>query len=1019
MSYSSYPVLQRLKTFLKIYPAEGRLVLLLVGMMMAATVGSSIGGASVDALFIKQFDTSRLPYIYIIMGIANFINLLLIAGLSGNISRSRLYTGLPIFMALILIGARVILSFKLSWFYPTLYVGKEVLTALQSVFVWGMAGAMLDARQAKRLYPLLTAGSIAGATLGSFSTPGLVALFHSENLLIAWVIALIAATIFVTRLIRWEKDKAKSESVFIAQTKNTSGGISGLFEEISQGYRYVRKSPLMGWWSLASILLAVLWFSLLLPFQRSVSIQYPNADDLTSFLGLFTGVQTILALLISLFLSNRLFARFGLLNMLVVFVFIYAGGFTSLLFFPAFSVVIAARLIKLIWANSVIDPAWNAVYNAIPIERRDQTRSFVNAVPGQAGIIISGLLLVAGDNILTPQYLYLIGLIFSIFAILVIRKCRSAYLEALSDALRNGDAAVFVNQGGSADGFQAEAESIEVILSSLNSKDAGTRRISAEILGQIRGDQSHMALIETLKDKDVDVCIAALHSLTSFESLADLKPVTALLKSPHPEIRQHAIDVLHKFGSDNKNAVTAIHGHLTDEDPSVRGRAAVAVALSGDKDSVEKVLTQMASSRKADMRVEAIRAIGQCWSVFQESKSIKSSFAKALSDPEPAVRAEAMSGLNDSPVEFFPYFLKALGDEDAGVRKSAALAVSRFGEPVLEILCKQLNDPHFEDAALIALDQMPVKSVEALLREYITNKVELAMRDRDLANSIRSNRNIERSNLLISTFQAHARRQAIFALRAMDLLIDNETITLAIKNIEKHKQLAYAFEALETLPDTDLVRPLVRLWERTGTTTMNDNFPWEEALVDGDAWIRACTAFAISPQKHIDLLEKLAKSDPDELVRETAKYTLAGGTMKTLKTLPMMERILFLQRIPLFAEMSPADLKKVASVAMEKFFPEGDYLAHKGDAGHEMFIVISGQLLVISETGDEIARTSPGGYAGEMAILSQEPRSASLLAREDVRVLCIGQKEFEEILRERPDASLAVIRELCSRLRKM
>jgi CRP-like cAMP-binding protein len=53
-----------------------------------------------------------------------------------------------------------------------------------------------------------------------------------------------------------------------------------------------------------------------------------------------------------------------------------------------------------------------------------------------------------------------------------------------------------------------------------------------------------------------------------------------------------------------------------------------------------------------------------------------------------------------------------------------------------------------------------------------------------------------------------------------------------------------------------------------------------------------------------------------------------------------------------------------------------------------------------------------------MAILSQEPRSASLLAKGDVRVLSIGQKEFEEILRERPDASLAVIRELCSRLRK-
>jgi len=117
--------------------------------------------------------------------------------------------------------------------------------------------------------------------------------------------------------------------------------------------------------------------------------------------------------------------------------------------------------------------------------------------------------------------------------------------------------------------------------------------------------------------------------------------------------------------------------------------------------------------------------------------------------------------------------------------------------------------------------------------------------------------------------------------------------------------------------------------------------------------------------------------------------------------------------------MPAEDLKKVASVAGEKFFPDGSYLARKGDAGHEMYIIISGEVLVMSETGVEIARHAGGGYVGEMAVLSQEPRSASLLAKADVRVLAIGQREFEEILRERPDASLAVIRELCTRLRNM
>ena len=85
-------MLSRFLKILKVYPDEQKLIAMLIGMMMLATICSSIGGTSIDALFFTQFDISKLPYIYIVMGVSSFINLLLIAGLSGKISRSRLYT---------------------------------------------------------------------------------------------------------------------------------------------------------------------------------------------------------------------------------------------------------------------------------------------------------------------------------------------------------------------------------------------------------------------------------------------------------------------------------------------------------------------------------------------------------------------------------------------------------------------------------------------------------------------------------------------------------------------------------------------------------------------------------------------------------------------------------------------------------------------------------------------------------------------------------------------------------------
>ena len=87
-----------------------------------------------------------------------------------------------------------------------------------------------------------------------------------------------------------------------------------------------------------------------------------------------------------------------------------------------------------------------------------------------------------------------------------------------------------------------------------------------------------------------------------------------------------------------------------------------------------------------------------------------------------------------------------------------------------------------------------------------------------------------------------------------------------------------------------------------------------------------------------------------------------------------------------------------------------------------MYIIVSGEVQVLASAGAgravEVARRRPGEYVGEMAIISQEPRVATLVATGDVRTLRIGQQQFEGILRERPETGLAVMRVLCARLKE-
>lgn len=137
---------------------------------------------------------------------------------------------------------------------------------------------------------------------------------------------------------------------------------------------------------------------------------------------------------------------------------------------------------------------------------------------------------------------------------------------------------------------------------------------------------------------------------------------------------------------------------------------------------------------------------------------------------------------------------------------------------------------------------------------------------------------------------------------------------------------------------------------------------------------------------------------------------------QTLTTLPLMERVLFLRKVPLFAELPPSDLQPIAAIAEEHSYADGETIAEQGDPGDAMHIIVSGEVAIVVAGERTIALRSSGDVIGEMAVITSQPRMAGLVAKEPVRVLSIARRQFEAILRERPETSLAVMRVLCQRL---
>lgn len=128
-----------------------------------------------------------------------------------------------------------------------------------------------------------------------------------------------------------------------------------------------------------------------------------------------------------------------------------------------------------------------------------------------------------------------------------------------------------------------------------------------------------------------------------------------------------------------------------------------------------------------------------------------------------------------------------------------------------------------------------------------------------------------------------------------------------------------------------------------------------------------------------------------------------------------------LRRIPLFAELSEADLTWLAARAEPVIVGSGETLIEEGQAGDAAYIVLEGEFDVIKQSGHQsivIAVRNKGEVFGEMALIDQTPRSATVRAKRESRLLKIGGDAFQELLAHSPSASLSIMRTVSRRLRQ-
>ena len=947
---------------LAIRPGEGRLVALLGALFATIEAGRGLGEVAADTLVISRFGAESLPYLFILLGMVSLVVALAYGVAIGRLERRRFLVGLLAGSAAILLAERIAVLTGARLMLPLLWLSVYAVGAVLLTVVWTVAGTTLNARQAKRLFPVCTGAAIVGGFVGTLAAGPLAGLMGAENLVVLYAALLLVAS-------------ALTGAIVAGHTRptRTAQASASLAAELRAGFDYVRQSPLMRLVAVAYVLFAVLLFSVSFPFLRAMGAAYESEAELATALGLLSAAVTATSFVISIMLANRLYSRFGVMGAALLLPVVYLAGFG--LWFIEFSLTtaLAVRFAQQVTQRGISNAAWSALYTVLPAERRPQVLAFMDGVPGQLGISLSGLLLLVVGALLAPTQIFVMGAIAAATCIWVVLRIRARYGRALVATLRAGLAEQVLEGGPGLSVLSREPTVVDELRRALSAPNAGGRRLAADLLGRLGTPKLADDLAQATDDTDPEVRAAAIRSLASLDPqrLAVERDRLAL-----------------------------------DASPLVRAELAVALDGTGTDAEIPAILEALLDSPAPGDRVAGLEAISRLG-----RHACPDRVAASCADPLPRVRAAAIRalgalsrGTGGPPAAL----VAALDDEASAVRQAATAALAERRDATVVLLDTLRDGSERAQQAAVSALATGAESGPAV-RAWALGLLEraAALRRYAMAPSTPPGTSEEFLCFLVAQRAGRLEELVLTAIAALGAPEASGPIRRALRSPDSDVR-AQAIEALDALGDRQIGRAVARLLDTERADERATDETIRALAEDADPWIKA-VARRVLDERHRDESRMIvADETPGEAMAETDR------------TLGDIERMLFLRRVALFEQLAPEDLQRIAAVATERIYQPHDALVHEGDLGDELVVIVEGDVAIVQGQGDEarLIRTYQAGeHIGELAVLRAQPRAASVIAgSEGVRGLVIGGEGLRAILRERPEAAMAMLATLADRI---
>lgn len=442
-------MLRSLTKLFSIAPGEERKTALLFTLHLIFYLGLMWGDVARETLFFSNWSADDLAWVFIAYAVLGFLIGLAYAFVADRISNGLLLKIILGIMVIWLISVRILLNTNggaRGAVYPYFYLAYNAFRDLATMHILTYINDFYDTRAAKRALPFMLSAGIAGGTLAGLTTPLLTRLFKLENTPIVWTICLAICFILILSIERQlRSDLDQIEQRRKQATSKKQGEATTGWQNLSEGFNFVRKSGLLRALAIATFAMVVLMTLLNYQSNQVIAQQYANdPEGLSSFYGFLNGISSAGGLIIqSLFLS-KLINWLGVGTMNLLFPLLTLGAVAAINAAPGMVSGTFARLDYNMLKQTFRNPLDAMLYNSIPITNKARARGFINGVIVPAGTLSAGLIMLAVKmQIFQAPMIIGIGVGTALLYVLIMFTVRREYARSMTRLLAGDELAIF------------------------------------------------------------------------------------------------------------------------------------------------------------------------------------------------------------------------------------------------------------------------------------------------------------------------------------------------------------------------------------------------------------------------------------------------------------------------------------------------------------------------------------------------------------------------------------------------